>query len=291
MKTKLQTLAALIVMMHATAFAQRDCGTMQNLERIKAADPKFEQKMMEYENNLQKVIADKASQKSSNVVITIPVVVHVVYNNNAQNISNAQVLSQIDVLNEDFGRTNADTINTPAAFQGVAANTQVQFCLAQRDPFGNPTTGIERRQTSVTSFNTNDAVKFYNQGGLDAWDVTQYMNIWVCNLSGGLLGYGEFPTSTPSNTFGVVVAYDAFGRVGNVVAPFNLGRTCTHEFSHCFNLFHIWGDDGGSCSGSDLVSDTPNQADATTGCFTFPKYDACTASGNGIMFMNYMIIA
>lgn len=226
--------------------------------------------------------------------ITIPVVVHVVWNTAGENISDNQVLSQIQVLNEDFGRTNPDAVNTPAAFQGVAANTDIQYCMATVDPNGNPTTGIERRQTTVTQFSMNDAVKFYSQGGLDAWNVTQYLNLWVCDLSTGLLGYGEFPTGTASNTFGLVMDYLCFGSnytsygSGFSFTPgFDRGRTSTHEIGHCFDLYHIWGDDNGSCSGSDLCADTPNQADETYGCPSFPQV-SCSNGPNGDMFQNYM---
>jgi hypothetical protein len=252
-------------------------------------DPKWDARRNAFEEQVQQVIASGKVNPHSQSAIVLPVVIHVVYNSPSSNISMTQALSQITVLNEDFGRTNADTVNTPAAFQPVAANTGIQFCLAQRDPNGNPTTGVEYRQTTVPSFTANDAVKFYAQGGLDIWDPTRYLNIWVCDFgSSGLLGYGEFPTGSPTNTYGVVIQYDAFGNTGTVSAPYNLGRTTTHEFSHCFNLYHIWGDDGNACTGSDLCADTPNQAGSTFGCFTFPHTDACSPTSPGIMFMNYM---
>ena len=252
-------------------------------------DPQWDNKRAQYEQQIQQIIASGKVNPSPQTVLTIPVVVHVVYFSNPSNISTAQVQSQIQVLNEDFGRTNADAVNTPAPFAAVAANTGIQFCLAQRDPNGNPSTGIERRQTTVTSFQADDAVKFYSSGGLDIWDPTRYLNIWVCDFgNSGLLGYGEFPTGSPSNTYGVVIQYNAFGNTGNVQAPYDLGRTTTHEFSHCFNLYHIWGDDGNACTGTDYCADTPNQAGSTFGCYTFPHTDACTPTGNGIMFENYM---
>lgn len=267
--------------------AQRTCGTDAHEQYLRSIDPKRESKLIEYRKLLESY-ASVNQKLNSAASVTIPVVIHVVYNTPSQNISNAQVISQVTVLNEDFGKTNADTTNTPAAFKTVAANTGIQFCLAQRDPVGNPTTGIERRSTTITSFTTDDKVKFFAQGGLDAWDPSRYLNIWVCNLGGGLLGYGEFPTGSYSNTFGAVNLYSAFGNTGVVSPPFNLGRTCTHEFAHCFDIYHIWGDDGTACTGSDLCADTPNQAGATSGCFIFPKTDACSPASPGIQFMNYM---
>jgi hypothetical protein len=274
---------------------QEICGTMPNLERLKNMNPMLDKQRADYEQVIQQWIANNPQQRDANAVITIPVCVHVVYNLSSQNVTDNQVKSQIQVLNEDFGRTNPDAGSTPAAWTSIAANTNVQFCLAQRDPAGNPSTGIERRQTSVTSFSANDAMKFYAQGGLDIWDPTRYMNIWVVYFGGsGLLGYGEFPTGSTTNTFGVVIDYEVFGSNYTSWGTFPLfngydkGRTTTHEFSHCFNLYHIWGDDGNACTGTDLCGDTPNQAGPTSGCFTYPHTDGCTTSNPGIMFMNYM---
>ena len=274
---------------HVVSQEQMDKMNKERHDYLISRDPQWDNKRNHYEQEVQKIISSGKIQPNTQQVMTIPVVIHIVWNSNPSNISNAQAISQITVLNQDFGRTNPDAVNTPAPFALVAANTGIQFCLAQRDPQGGPTTGIERRQTTVGSFNANDAVKFFAQGGLDIWDPTQYLNIWVCDFgNSGLLGYGEFPTGSPTNTYGVVIQYDAFGNTGTVTPPFDLGRTCTHEFSHCFNLYHIWGDDGNACSGSDLCADTPNQAGNTWGCYTFPHVDACTPSGNGIMFENYM---
>ena len=265
------------------------CETTEHMHQLVLNNPKLMDQIQSDEQRLEQFIAANALNRQANSVSVIPVVVHIVYRTNGQNISDAQIQSQIDVLNEDFARLNTDASNTPSAFQSVASATLFQFCLARTDPNGNITTGIERRQTTVNSFNTNDSVKSYTGGGMDAWDVNRYFNIWVCNLGNLLLGYAEFPVSTHSNTYGVVINYDSFGRVGTVSPPYNEGRTSTHEIGHCFNLHHIWGDDGGACTGSDYVSDTPNQASETYGCRTFPAYDACTGStGNGFMYMNYM---
>jgi hypothetical protein len=296
--TKKITLGALgLVMLYGTGVAQnekkrpvRDCGTEQHEAYLNSLDPKREQKIKDYRLKVEyfKDHPELRVNQSTQAVITIPVVVHVVYQTAAQNISTAQVTSQITVLNEDFGRTNADTVNTPTAFKSVAANTNIQFCLAQRDPSGNPTNGIDRVSTTTASWTTDDKVKSASTGGADAWDPTRYLNIWVCNLGSGLLGYGEFPTGTVSQTFGVVILSSAFGNTGSVTTPYDLGRTTTHEFSHCFNLFHIWGDDGTACTGSDNCADTPNQAGATTTCPAFPLTDACSPSSPGVQFMNYM---
>lgn len=274
------SLALLANNLHIKSQTIEQCGTMQNLERLKKQDPKFEQKMANYELQIQEWIQKNSALKTATNTIVIPTVIHVVYKNATENISNALCNQIILALNQDYGRTNADTTQTPIVWKPIAANTGIQFCLAQRDPSGAPSTGIERRATTNPNFGTDDKVKFYATGGLDAWDTQRFFNIWICDLTPGLGGYGEFPTTTVSNTFGNVTDYAVVG-LGQWVA--------THEGGHCFNLFHIWGDDNGACSGSDLVSDTPNQANASPNtCPTFPTTDACTTTTPGIMFMNYM---
>jgi hypothetical protein len=263
--------------------AQRACGTMQHLHEQLLADPALEQHMEQMELQTQQWIQHQRKYPSVQAVINIPVVVHVVYNTSVQNISDAQVLSQIAVLNEDFRKLNADINNTPSAFTGLTADCQLNFCLAQRDPNGNATTGIVRKQTTVTSFSTNDNVKRAANGGSDPWNTSQYLNIWVCNIGQGILGYAQFPGGSTA-TDGVVALYSAFGRVGTVNPPYHKGRTTTHEVGHWLNLRHIWGD--ANC-GNDQVNDTPTQQTSNYGCPSFPKV-TCSNGPNGDMFMNYM---
>src|SRR5262249_17835950 len=136
----------------------------------------------------------------------IPVVVHVVYNTTAQQISLAQVQSQIDALNHDYYATNPDISSVPAEFSGAVTNVPVAFGLAQRTPGCGSTNGIEYVSTSVTGFTFDDQVKYASSGGADAWPATDYLNVWVCALTGGLLGYAQFPSGA-SATDGVVVDY------------------------------------------------------------------------------------
>lgn len=275
-----------------TAWAQyrRSCATMEVYELQKKADPGLEARRKKIEDHTAQYVNQHLQVANAvQAVVTIPVVFHVVYSSAAQNVSDAQLLAQLEQLNLDYALMNTDKTKIPTAFSTIATNTNVQFCLAQRTPTGAATTGIERRQTTNSSFSTNDGVKKYNSGGLDAWDATKYLNIWVCNLGGGILGYAQFPGGALA-TDGVVLAY---GTVGSMLkpgsaAPYNLGRTATHEVGHWLNLYHIWGDDGTGCSGSDLVGDTPNQAGENYGCPTYPKTDACTSTSPGVMFMNYM---
>ncbi len=264
----------------------RKCAANDVYERMLKANPEYARTRRDIENFTEKYIQENAGKASDRTVRTIPVVVHVLWKTTAQNISDAQVLSQITVLNNDFRRLNADASNTPAGFLPIAADSEIEFCMAQQTPSGAATNGIERRQTTVTSFTDNDNMKHFSTGGLDAWDATKYLNIWVCNLGGGLLGYAQFPGG-PVSTDGVVILCTAFGTVGTAAAPFNLGRTATHEVGHWLNLFHIWGDDGSACSGSDACADTPNQADEHYGCPSFPQ-TSCSNGSNGDMFMNYM---
>jgi len=263
---------------------QRTCSTMEVFDRLKSEDPGYEASLNQIEVQVQEYI--KNNPQNDRLVITIPVVVHVVYKTTAQNISTAQIQSQINILNADFRKLNADVSGVPSVFQSSVADCQINFCLATKDPNGAVTTGIVRKSTTKTSFSTNDYVKYTSRGGNNIWDRNKYLNIWVCNLSGGVLGYAQFPGGAAA-TDGVVIGYKYFGNTGAAVYPFNKGRTATHEIGHWFNLRHIWGDDGTSCTGSDLVTDTPNQADENYGCPAFPTI-SCSNGPNGEMYMNYM---
>lgn len=263
--------------------AQRNCGTMQHLSYLKTQDAGLEDRMNSIEQQTALWEQTSSSMKTTATIVNIPVVVHVLYNTTSQNISDAQIKSQIDVLNEDFRKLNADRTNVPSAFSGLAADIEINFCLASKSPSGTSTTGIIRKSTTKTSFTSDDAMKYSTQGGDNAWNTSQYLNLWVCNLGGGLLGYAQFPGG-PAATDGVVVLYSAFGRTGTVYSPFNKGRTATHEVGHWLNLRHIWGD--ASC-GSDLVSDTPTQQTSNDGCPSYP-HKTCSNTTNGDMFMNYM---
>jgi len=216
-------------------------------------------------------------------LITIPVVVHVLFHAGVQNISDAQIQTQLDVLNRDYRRLNPDTTKTPQFFSDVAADCGIEFVLAKADPKGNATSGIIRKHTDLGSFDIDDRIKFTATGGDDAWDADGYLNIWVGNLSSGLLGYSSVPGAGKSKD-GVVITYSAFGTMGAVTAPFNGGRTATHEIGHWLNLIHTWGD---TDCGSDNVDDTPPQKAANRGCPGAVKI-TCGSGPYGDMFMNYM---
>lgn len=220
-------------------------------------------------------------------ITRIPVVVHVVWNTEAQNISDAQIQSQIDVLNQDYRGTNADISQVPPVWQSIAADVSVEFFLATTDPDGNPTDGVTRTETQAGSFPLDgNPVKSAATGGADPWPSDTYLNVWVCMLGDSLLGYAQFPGG-PADTDGVVILHSAFGTTGTAAAPFDRGRSATHEIGHWLNLFHIWGDDGTGCNGSDEVDDTPNAAGPNFGCPGFPSI-TCGNDPDGDMFMNYM---
>src|SRR5262249_27224915 len=202
-----------------------------------------------------------------------------------ENISDAQIHSQIDALNRDYSATNPDKSTTPSVWGGLIVDSQVRFALATKDPHGKATSGIVRKKTKVTSFNTNDNVKHAATGGANAWPTNKYLNLWACALGGGLLGYAQFPGGAPA-TDGVVILNTAFGTTGTAAPPFNLGRTAVHEVGHWLNLNHIWGDTS-DCSGTDHVSDTPKAQLPKYGAPTFPHV-TCSNGPNGDMFVNYM---
>jgi Pregnancy-associated plasma protein-A len=266
----------------------RRCVTMDEHWRLVRQDPEYRERSRRVERDIQDWVARYAAEGLRTGLIRIPVVVHVLFNTAAQNISDAQIQSQIAVLNQDFRRLNADAAATPAAFAGVAADARLEFALAVRDPNCNATNGITRTSTSATgwTFPGND-MKSAATNGVDPWDVTKYLNVWVVNYTDGTLGFGTFP-AMPANIQGVVCDFRAFGTIGTLTPNAHLGRTMTHEVGHWLNLRHIWGDDGVACTGSDDVADTPNQAGSSPFAATCRTHPAPSCSNTGDMFMNYM---
>lgn len=214
-------------------------------------------------------------------VIRIPVVVHVLYNNAAQNISDAQIKSGMEALNRDFRRRNADTTNTPLNFRHLAADVQIEFYLATADVWGRATTGIVRKWSTRSLWMADDKMKASATGGDDPWDCKSYLNIWIVDLVGGS-GYASVPGTAPA-TDGVVINYRAFGSI-NTAAPFQLGRTAVHEVGHWLGLKHIWGD---TPCGDDGIADTPQQGFFTKGCPSGFR-SSCNNGETGDMYMNYM---
>ncbi len=218
--------------------------------------------------------------------ITIPVIVHVIHNvaSGAQigtNIPDARIYEQIDILNKDFARLNSDTGNVPLPFKSLVGNPMIQFCLATRDTFGNPTTGIIRKYSTTTSWSPNGAMKLNSYGGSDAWDSKLYLNIWICNLQGAL-GYAIYPIYGNPQSDGIVLRYNVVG-LNPTYSQYALGRTATHEVGHWLGLYHV----GGWSCGDDLISDTPLQLQQNYNCQVFPKI-SCSNAPFGEMFMNFL---
>ena len=279
----------LILLFSTTLFAQERCGTTDYLHFLENNHPEIMDEKINLEKGIQKWIKDNANYQLKSI-ITIPVVVHVVYNSPQQNISDQQIQSQITVLNNDYRRTNIDAMMTPSVWTSVAADCEIEFCLTSTDPNGNNTNGITRTQTSQSSFSMQgDPVKDASSGGKDAWPNDDYLNIWVCNLGSSLLGYATPPFGNIGSDDGVVIGYNYFGTQGTVQSPYNKGRTTTHEVGHWLNLEHLWGGSWGSC-GNDNVNDTPIQEEENYGCTAFPhNANSCgTTNIDGDMFMNYM---
>ena len=252
------------------AIAKRGCASQEVLAAQLAAEPSLMLRMNEIEAFTQKA---RLTRRLVNGKIEIPVIVNVLYRTAAENISDAQIQSQIDVLNDDFNATNSDFSSVPALFSGVATNVGISFVLE----------GINRKATTKTSWGTRDVMKQTKRGGLDPTSPATKLNIWACTIGGGILGYAQFPGGS-SATDGIVIDSNYFGLSSAASYPYNLGRTASHEVGHWMNLRHIWGD---ATCGSDLVSDTPSHNTANYGVPTYPHYSTCTGTPVE-MTMNYM---
>jgi hypothetical protein len=253
---------------------RRSCGTMAAHMMLLERFPSYRANLLRLEEATDRRRARVTDIKKAKRV-TIKTVVNVVYKDDDQNISMPQIRSQISALNRDFAATNPDRSLTPAPWTGLIADSRVRFRLVK----------VTRTKTAKTAFSHDDSVKSAAGGGIEPFKPASHLNIWVCALSGGLLGYAQFPGG-PLATDGVVANYRAFGTKGTAQAPFNKGRTTTHEVGHYLNLRHIWGDTP-DCSGSDMVADTPNCAGPNFGIPTWPVI-TCNNGPNGDMFVNYM---
>jgi hypothetical protein len=271
-------------LMAQTSHNHKRCHTDEIMEIKKNENPV---EYLEKENNWKNEVADylekKKLHKSAMVNNdTVTLVFHVVYKTSTQNIHDSLIHNQIDILNTDYAGDNADSVGVPNVFKPFRGAPNIYFRLANRDPQGNPTTGINRYETTKSSFTVNtDAVKFASQGGADSWDTENYVNVWICRLSGGILGYALLPTSHGDNDDGVVLNYQFVGK--NNTSQYNRGRTAVHEFGHYFGLQHVWGSFGG-CTDDDGFNDTPIQAESNFGKpTTIPE-----SCGTQDMYVNYM---
>ena len=268
----------------ATQDAKGDkCHSMQVLNRQLRENPGLEKKMYDIELHTRKAIAAKKPAGTPGGggggtdpgtdppvvdglgVINIPVYFHVVYSNSAENVSDVQIANQMRVLNDDFRKANNDINQVPSEFAGVTADSEITFTNA----------GTFRHPNSTSAWGTNNSVK----AAYPPITPSTHLNVWVCNIGGGILGYAQFPGGS-SSTDGVVLLYSSLP--GGSAAPYNEGRTATHEVGHYLNLRHIWGD--GRCRQDDFVADTPSSDGPNYSC---PSYPTVNCKSND-MTMNYM---
>lgn len=312
---------AALVFLGTSLSAQRKCGIVNLQNQIIAEHPEFATQLAARTTNLQaesdqyyEQIKNNQAGKTTTTYSPIPVVFHIIVSSaqltqiggNAG--AAARAMSQITVLNNDYNRHNSDSTLIPSGWKSLFKSSGIKFGLAHTDPSGHSTPGYEIKVTS-TSFTQGSTGDYYNakhtaNGGLDAWDVTKYLNIWCIFFSDntGLLGITTpFSFTTPGggplpfNDMGFCVSYDAFGKrvsssdhyAGGGV--YDAGRTSTHEMGHFFELRHTWGDDGGSCPWSggsdDGIADTPPESDMTFGNPTYTisggtLYDGCKMNGS-----------
>ena len=255
------------------------CASMEVLTEQLKSDPTLRSRMDDIENFTRRFVSNPGAARLSGETMIVPVVVNVLYRTTQENLSLAQIQSQIDVLNEDYKGGNSDITKVPSTFLSLKAfDTKIRFVLD----------AVVRKSTTKTSWSTNDAMKKSSQGGIDPTSPTTKLNMWACSLGKGLLGYAQFPGGAAS-TDGVVILNTAFGSrakcpTGYFISTYDLGRTATHEVGHWFNLRHIWGD--ANC-GDDFVGDTPLHNSANYNCPAAGLKSTCTGAPV-MMTMNYM---
>ncbi len=303
----------------SVSWAQQKCATDLILQQRLLEHPEYAPiRALYLEQAAQQAsLFSQGGPQQKTTTVKVPVVFHVILNNPKQiQLGQAagilqRAQDQIDVLNEDFNMLNADIVKVPAPFAPVKGSLNISFGLAHRKPDGTSTSGVEIRSTTLGSFsaltNSGSDPKQGSVNGLDAWDPTRYLNVWIVDIQeAGILGFTIPPSFLSFNytmqDLGLVIDYGAFGRQSSSITFFNpatnnLGRTMTHETGHFFELIHTFGL-GPGCPGSgdidDNIADTPPQDNSTFnstypgGNIPFPLTDACSPNAPGIMWMNFM---
>jgi hypothetical protein len=258
------------------------CHSMKVLNRQLQENPGLEQRMFAIEKHTRTLIANKGAVNKGKPgggttppptpyagAISIPVIVNIL-EDPAHPVTQAHIDSQIAILNQDFNNNNPKTSSVPTLFASLVADANISYTLA----------GVIRKASTKATWGTSDAMKYESQGGINVTDPSTYLNIWVCEIGGGILGYAQFPGGSTA-TDGVVIGSDYFGEnaAGDV---YGHGRTATHEVGHWLNLRHIWGD--GRCKQDDFVTDTPSSDGPNYGCPAYPTVH-CSSTD---MTMNYM---
>jgi hypothetical protein len=271
------------IIFSSTLYSQRNCGTQsyqnENLKKFPQLKGRF--------NTTFYTVARFEKLRKFDQIVTIPVVVHVVYKKNDENISDIKIQNQLKTLNDDFAGSNADIGNMPDFFKkNRAGDCKIRFKLA----------AITRTKTySDVFYLSDDNIKYTETGGISAgqFPTNKFLNIWVGNISKNapddLYGYSPYPGQAPSNEDGVVIHYKCFSSPG-MLTNLDRGRTATHEVGHWLGLRHLWGetdDDDADCD-DDGISDTPMQQFSNGGCPRFPKLSDCSTTAEGEMFVNYM---
>ncbi len=257
--TKLLTAAFFCLFLLNKAYAQTTplpCSTSEGNQKLFDSNPQLYADYLKENERLAAI--DKAAyangykdnSRAAGPIYTYPVVFHIIHNNGPENISDAQVKDAFRILQEDFRKLNSDFSTTVASFQSIAADCEIQFCLATKDPNGAATTGIVRTVSTKTNAGANG-----DDAKINPWPTNKYLNIWIVKtLPNGSSGFTYYPTTNVgSPTDGPVVIHNYTGSIGtsNTIAKHDI----SHEMGHYFNLIHVWGPSG-NC-GDDGVSDTP----------------------------------
>lgn len=286
-------LAGLVFAPATTAQQPQRCVTDEVHQAQIQAHPELQIMYDAAQREMAEWIEDHPNGSNNRAVVTIPIVFHVINNGEAvgtgTNISSTYINAQLDQLNDDFRALNSDIGNVPGTFSSDVGDPEIEFCLATQDENGNSTTGIIRWDRNAQGWNAPP----YGTGYINStikpatiWDRDDYLNFWIINLSGGLLGYAQFPGGN-ANTDGVVCLYTSVGSLAVPypgASPYDHGRTGTHEVGHWLNLCHMWACGGSGCGNDDGVGDTPTSSSPYFGCPSHPQ----TTCSSTDMFMNFM---